>query len=98
MVTVNWTQGTDNVTAQGDLVYNIYMSTTSGQYNYASPYSTTDAGVSSKDLSMGDLRGTHYFVVRCKDAAANEDTNTAEVSVPLSNVVEFSARLGLRVR
>jgi len=76
--TLTWAAATDPVTAGSQIVYDIFVATSPGGENYATPTYTTTPGVTSfrtPDLVRG---GTVYFVVRARNAAGHEDTNTVE--------------------
>lgn len=74
---LNWTAATD---AQGSLpiTYSIFKSTTSGGENFAAPDTTT----TSTSFQINGLANDtpYYFVVRAKDAANNEESNTKEIA------------------
>ncbi|MBL7716876.1 MAG: hypothetical protein JNL01_15535 [Bdellovibrionales bacterium] len=77
-VQLNWSSATDNVTAAGSLLYDIYFSTTSGTQNFGSASYVSAAGATSY-VATGLTQGvTYYFVVRARDAAGNRDTNTVQ--------------------
>ena len=76
--TLTWSAATDPVTPSAQIVYDIFQATSPGGENYATPTYTTTPGVTSfrtPDLGRG---GTVYFVVRARNAAGHEDTNTVE--------------------
>ncbi|HDH06729.1 MAG TPA: hypothetical protein ENH01_13700 [Nitrospirae bacterium] len=80
-IDLSWTAATDNVTAQSNIVYLIYMSTTSGGQDFLSqPDFTTAAGAVSYAVTGLNSSTTYYFVVRAKDEAGNVDNNTVQVS------------------
>ena len=78
VVTLNWNAATDDVTAQGSIVYLVFSSTTSGGQDFDSPTCTSSAGATSYQATGLNSGTTYYFVVRARDAAGNIDTNTAE--------------------
>ena len=73
-----WEAATDNVTPSRKIVYNVYQATTAGGENFAQPTYTTAAGVTSFDTPQLPTGKTFYFVVRARDQAGNEDSNTIE--------------------
>lgn len=78
-VTLFWSPATDDVSQQAAIVYDIYISASSGGQNFSAPDFTTPAGATSHTITTGLTPGTtYYFVVRAKDAAGNRDSNTAE--------------------
>ncbi|BDA80599.1 hypothetical protein LPTSP3_g35290 [Leptospira kobayashii] len=80
-LTVSWAQGTDLVSAQADLVYEICYSTAPGVCTggFTANGGTTSAGVSGWIIS-GLVDGTYYVVVRCKDESGNISTGLVEMS------------------
>ncbi|NOZ69991.1 MAG: fibronectin type III domain-containing protein, partial [Deferribacteres bacterium] len=79
-IDLTWNAATDNVTASSNIVYLIYLSTTSGGQNFQTPNYTTAAGATSYAVTGLNSSTTYYFVVRAKDEAGNVDNNTVEVS------------------
>ncbi len=84
-IALTWTRATDPYVAPSTLVYDVYVATTSGQENFATPSFTTPAGASGFSLSNLALVTTYYVVVRARDAYGNEDTNTIEQSATTQN-------------
>ena len=76
-VDLSWNAASDDRTTPSNLIYHIYMATTSGGQNFTSPNFTTTAGTTSYSIT-GLSAGTYYFVVRARDEAGNVDTNTVE--------------------
>ncbi len=77
---VEWIAASDDVTPADDLVYDIYLATTAGGENFATPTHTTLPGRTSADL-LGLTPQTGYsVVVRARDAAGNRDANENEKS------------------
>jgi hypothetical protein len=73
-VVLSWSAATD----ASSVTYDIFLSTTSGCYNFGVPFDTATA---SPHTVVGLAPNTTYFfVVRARDAAGNTDQNTAEVS------------------
>jgi hypothetical protein len=79
-IALSWNPATDNVTPSSNIVYLVYMATTSGGQNFAIPSFTTSAGTTSLTVTELTPATTYYFVVRAKDAAGNIDANTVEHS------------------
>jgi hypothetical protein len=75
---LSWEAATDNVTPSSKIVYNVYQATTAGGENFSQPTYTTAAGVTSFDTPQLPSGKTFYFVVRARDRAGNEDSNTIE--------------------
>lgn len=84
-IQLQWSAATDNVTPSSDIVYLIYMATTSGGQNFATPTATTSPGVTSYTLTGLTQDTTYYAVVRARDAAGNTDANTLERSATTSS-------------
>ncbi|MBI4691319.1 MAG: Ig-like domain-containing protein, partial [Nitrospirae bacterium] len=79
-INLSWNAAADNITSSSNIVYLIYMSTTSGGQNLAVPSFTTSAGATSYTVTGLSPTTTYYFIVRAKDEAGNIDTNTVEIS------------------
>jgi hypothetical protein len=79
-MTLSWSAATDNVTPQENIQYLIYMSTTSGGENFATPSFTTTPGATSFNVPGLNPDTVYYFVVRAMDEAGNIDSNTVEMS------------------
>lgn len=81
-VNLAWNAASDNKTAAGDILYDIYGSTTSGGQNFASGAQTFVAGPGVTSFTAYGLSAgtTYYFVVRARDTAGNRDGNTREMS------------------
>ncbi len=60
------------------IVYEIYQATTRGGENFSQPTYTTAASVTSFDTPQLPSEKAFYFVVRARDSAGNEDSNTVE--------------------
>jgi hypothetical protein len=76
--TLTWHAASDNVTPSSRIVYDIYMSTTSGGEDFSHPAWTTAPGVAGFRTPGLASHGTFYFVVRARDQAGNEDRNGVE--------------------
>jgi hypothetical protein len=76
--TLTWAPATDPVTPSAQLVYEIFVATTPGAENYAAPTYTTPPGATSYTTPLMQQQGTLYFVVRARNAAGREDSNTVE--------------------
>jgi hypothetical protein len=77
---LNWAAATDPQTDQADMLYDVYQATTAGGENFATPSATSAPGATSINLSGLPSSTTLYWVVRARDEAGNEDTNTVELS------------------
>jgi hypothetical protein len=76
--TLAWNAATDPVTPSSQIVYDIFVATTSGGEDYSQPSYTTAPGATSYTTQAMASTGTVYFVVRARDAAGHEDRNTVE--------------------
>jgi protocatechuate 3,4-dioxygenase beta subunit len=74
-VTLSWADATDpNI----PITYNIYISTTPGDFNFASPnYTTTSTSFTVFGLEYGVK---YWFVVRAADSLGLEETNLQELN------------------
>lgn len=75
---VEWTAARDNATHGSDIVYNGYVSSTSGGQDFTNPTFTTAPGAFSATLDGLDLDTDYFVIVRAQDEAAIEDPNTIE--------------------
>jgi hypothetical protein len=60
------------------MVYEVYQAATRGGENFSTPTYTTAPGITSFDTPQLPTEDTFYFVVRARDRAGNEDSNTLE--------------------
>jgi hypothetical protein len=77
-VQVTWAAATDALTDPKNILYNVYVATTTGNENYGTPTVTSPAGTTS--LLVGGLTPNtpYFFVVRAQDSAGLMDANTVE--------------------
>jgi hypothetical protein len=75
---LSWAAATDDVTPSSKIVYNVYQATTAGGEDFSKATYTTAAGVTSFDTPQLPVDKYFYFVVRARDLAGNEDSNTVE--------------------
>ena len=75
--TLTWKAATDPVTPSPQIVYEIFVATSPGAEDYATPTYTTSPGATSF-VTPVPPDGTEYFVVRARNAAGHEDANTVE--------------------
>jgi hypothetical protein len=76
--TLRWSPATDPVTPSAQIVYEIFHAASPGGEDYATPTYTTAAGATTFTTPVTVNRGAVYFVVRARNAAGHEDTNTVE--------------------
>jgi len=74
-----WSAATDNVTAQDQIRYLIYIATSPGGQDFSSPGFTSEPGATLYDVTGLSSDQTYYFVVRARDEAGNIDSNTVEI-------------------
>ena len=79
-IRLTWSAATDNESLSQDIVYLIYLSTTSKGQNFSSPNFTTSAGATSYTISGLTPSTTYYFVVHARDKAGNVEQNSVELS------------------
>jgi hypothetical protein len=75
---LSWQPATDNVAHGAAIVYDIYYSTTPGGEDFTHPTWSTLPGAPTFRTPGLPSHGDAYFVVRARDPAGNEDTNTHE--------------------
>ena len=88
--TLTWKAATDGVTPSSQLVYDVFVSGTSGGEDFSNPSWTTPPGVTTYRTPGLPSHGTFYFVVRARDRADNEDRNRVAAararSLPLTSI------------
>lgn len=77
-ITLSWTQATDDVAAQGQLRYALFVSKTLGTYDFNKPEVITPGGVSNYTITGLDAQTAYYLVARAQDPSGNRETNTVE--------------------
>ena len=75
---LSWNAATDPVTPSSQIVYDIFVTTTPGAEDYAKPSFTSAPGATSFTTPFQPHTATPYFVVRARNQAGHEDTNTVE--------------------
>jgi hypothetical protein len=75
---LTWGPATDPVTPSAQIVYDIFVATMPGAEDYANPMWTTSPGATTFVTPSVPRAGALYFVVRARNAAGHEDTNTVE--------------------
>jgi hypothetical protein len=76
--TLAWQPAHDDRTPSGAIVYDIYLASSPGGEDYATPTWTTAPGATTFRTPGLASHGSFYFVVRARDLAGNEDRNTVE--------------------
>ncbi len=82
---LSWSPATDNRSVSGNIVYLIYMATSSGGQNFSSPNFTTSVGATSYTVTGLDTSTPYFFVVRARDEAGNVDQNILEKMATFPN-------------
>lgn len=85
-VDLAWTNASDDTAPDADIVYNVYVATSSGAQDFSSPALTTTGGATSATLTALSPGETYHAVVRAEDLAGNEDENEVEASAPTADV------------
>jgi len=80
-VVISWSIATDGSAPDLEVVYLIYMSTVSGNFDYSSPSYTSTPGETSYLIADLDPGTTYYFVARAMDRAGNIDPNTSQLTL-----------------
>lgn len=73
-----WDPASDDVTPPSEIVYDVYQATSPGGEDFSVPTYTTPPGATSFDTPQLQTDKYFYFVVRARDQAGNEDSNTVE--------------------
>src|ERR1043166_1148582 len=82
---------TDNLDMSADIVFDVFVSTTTGTFNFGSPQVTTPPGVLQAILLDVSNSAPTFFVVRARDRSGNTDLNTHEVMLGTQNqTISFS--------
>lgn len=82
-ITGGWSAATDNVAASVDIVYDVYISDTTGGQNFSTPDLSTLPGVLGFELESPEP-GHYYAVVRARDPSDNQESNTVELHVEVA--------------
>ena len=75
---LSWNAAKDNVTPSSGIIYEIYQATAPGGENFSQPTYATAPGATTFTTPSLPASQTFYFVVRARDRAGNEDSNTVE--------------------
>jgi hypothetical protein len=76
--TLRWDPATDNLTPSRRIVYDVYQAAAPGGEDFSTPTYTSPAGATSLATPPLAADKAVYFVVRARDKAGNEDSNTVE--------------------
>ncbi|MCE9500833.1 MAG: fibronectin type III domain-containing protein, partial [Leptospira sp.] len=88
-ILLGWNAATSSETSAGNILYDVYRSTTSGTQNFSSPVFTTALGATSATISGLTNTNDYYFVVRARDILGNSDTNTIQKTVLIHGLVRY---------
>jgi hypothetical protein len=75
---LTWNPAHDDVTRSAKIIYEVYQATSAGGENFSAPTYTAAPGATSFDTPQLPADKYFYFVVRARDRAGNEDSNTVE--------------------
>ena len=87
---LDWQPATDDNSPADAIVYHVYMSELAGGQVFATPTLTTPAGATGALVTNLRADSRYFFVVRARDAAGNEDSNTVEIQGSTPGSVSFS--------
>ena len=76
--TLRWEPASDNVTKPTQIVYDVYQASSPGAEDFSAPTYTSRHGATSFVTPPLAADKPVYFVVRARDKAGNEDSNTVE--------------------
>lgn len=76
--TLAWHAAADDRTPSAKIVYDVYAADTARGEDFSRPSWTTPRGVTTFRTPGLPSHGSAYFVVRARDTAGNEDSNTRE--------------------
>ncbi|MBN1409633.1 MAG: LamG domain-containing protein [Spirochaetales bacterium] len=95
-VTINWTEATDNATAQGNLVYTLYyslnpvMNSVAGIKANGTASTPTYTGAATGTLTIASpVASNYYYNIIVKDEAGNETCYTVFIDVSRNGLVGF---------
>jgi len=77
---LSWQPASDNRTPAAGIVFDVYFASQAGGENFSRPTWTTPPGVTRFRTPGLPSHASAYFVVRARDAAGNEETNSREVA------------------
>lgn len=75
---LSWHAATDDRTMSSAIVYDVYFANAAGGESFSKPNWTTPPGATTFRTPGLPSHGAAYFVVRARDEAGNEDSNTRE--------------------
>lgn len=94
-MTLNWSSGSDDVTPQAGIAYQVFWARSTGGYDLNAPAAVTAAGATSHRVT-GLLSGTTYFfTVRAVDASGNRSTSFTERSATTPSTLGCSSSIAI---
>ncbi|MDH5719198.1 MAG: fibronectin type III domain-containing protein [Spirochaetia bacterium] len=75
---LNWQAAVDDVTPQEFITYKIYLSDSSGVFDFNNAYAISSMGETSLILTLPLSDNPYYLIVRAEDLAGNIDNNLIE--------------------
>lgn len=79
-IQIEWSPASDDTTAAGAIVYEIYEADSPGGQDFSSPTYVSEPGATSHIALPLPISTTRYYVVRARDGSGNTDDNQVEVS------------------
>jgi hypothetical protein len=91
-VTLAWDPATDDLAAQSQLRYAIFVRKMTGSFDFNTPTVLSPPGVSNYTVTGLDAQTAYAFVVRAQDPTNNRETNTTEKSAT-TGVISFTGQV-----
>ena len=93
-VTLRWAPAIDNATASTEMVYRVFSSKKSGDYNLLKPDALTAPGATQWTISGLDPETPYFFLVQAQDLAGNRDGNHVERSIETGSADVTPPKIG----
>lgn len=91
-VDVSWLPATDNQTPTEDIVYDVFLASESGGFDFdGEPWVTSEPGATGMTVEALDPNTTYYMVVLARDDGANR--SKPEPEVPFTTFVSFQVNV-----
>src|SRR5262249_8539733 len=84
-ISLAWVAATDNVSSSAQIVYDVYQATVTNGEVFTTASYTTAAGATGYSVTGLTPNKSYSFVVRARDQAGNDDTNTTEKTAKTLN-------------
>jgi len=91
-VTLSWNQATDDMAAQSQIRYAIFVRKMTGSFDFNTPTAFSAPGVSNHTVTGLDAQTAYAFVVRAQDPANNRETNSIEKTAT-TGVISFMGQV-----